>query len=311
MGRRPDRFREGGRHLPLGDAGFVVMREDDGVGRLFLRFFFPCCMIGKGTGHRRPIRTEIHMNSKYFSINEGGYSIRCKLYGTGAREYGRMVVYGHGFGGHKDTKAAERLAEKLLSKKKDVALVTFDLPGHGEDAMRELHLSDCDAYLDLVIRHLREKFGAKELYANATSFGGYVFLDHIRQHENPFRSVVLRCPAVEMLKVFTGLITEDHQRELSKGRPAMVGFDRKVRVTADYLRELEEHDLLTFDYSGLADSMLILQGTKDEIVPCEMVTSFADRNGLLCMTIEGADHRFQDPKKMDEAIKETLEFFDL
>ena len=115
MGRRPDRFREGGRHLPLGDAGFVVMREDDGAGRLFLRFFFPCCMIGKGTGHRRPIRTEIHMNSKYFSINEGGYSIRCKLYGTGAREYGRMVVYGHGFGGHKDTKAAERLAAKLLS----------------------------------------------------------------------------------------------------------------------------------------------------------------------------------------------------
>ena len=42
-----------------------------------------------------------------------------------------------------------------------------------------------------------------------------------------------------------------------------------------------------------------------------MVSDFADRNGLLCLMIEGADHRFMDPLKMDEAIKEILEFFEL
>ena len=50
------------------------------------------------------------MKETYFSINEDGLSIRCKLYGTGAREYSRVVIFGHGFGGHKDNRAAEKFA---------------------------------------------------------------------------------------------------------------------------------------------------------------------------------------------------------
>ena len=251
------------------------------------------------------------MNSKYFSINVSGYSIRCKLYGTDARQYERMVIFGHGFGGHKDNKAAEKFAGKLISKAKNVGVITFDWPGHGEDALRELHLNDCDHYLDSVIRYARENYGAKELYAYATSFGGYIFLRYIHEHGNPFRAMAFRCPAVEMRKVFNGILKKEDEILLAKGKPAMVGFDRKVRVTGEYLMELEENDITMYNFSEYADEMLILQGTKDEVVPPEMVSGFADRNGLLCLMIEGADHRFMDPLKMDEAIKEILEFFEL
>ncbi len=251
------------------------------------------------------------MKSKYFSINSSGYSIRCKLYGTDAREYGRIVIFGHGFGGHKDNRAAEKFAGKLLGKEKDVAVVTFDWPGHGEDAMRELHLADCDRYLDLVVHYLRENFSAKTLYAYATSFGGYLFLKYIHDHENPFNAIALRCPAVKMYEVFGRILTEEDRKLLTKGKPAIVGFDRKVRVSQDYLNSIQENDITAYDYSIYSDRILILTGTKDELVPCEMVTAFADRNDLCCMTIEGADHRFQNPLKMDEAIKEIIAFFDM
>ena len=87
--------------------------------------------------------------------------------------------------------------------------------------------------------------------------------------------------------------------------------DALITHLQDFLMELEENDITAYDFSEYADELLILQGTKDEVVPPEMVSDFADGNGLLCLMIEGADHRFMDPLKMDEAIKEILEFFEL
>ena len=91
------------------------------------------------------------MKTSYFSINEEGVSIRSKFYGTDARTYKRIVIFSHGFGGHKDNKSAEKFAEKILSKYKDIAVISFDWPCHGEDAIKQLALSDCDKYLGLVI----------------------------------------------------------------------------------------------------------------------------------------------------------------
>ena len=88
-------------------------------------------------------------------------------------------------------------------------------------------------------------------------------------------------------------------------------FQKRMKLNEEYLMELEENDITMYNFSEYADEMLILQGTKDEVVPPEMVSGFADRNGLLCLMIEGADHRFMDPLKMDEAIKEIMEFFEL
>ena len=50
--------------------------------------------------------------------------------------------------------------------------------------------------------------------------------------------------------------------------------------------------------------------TKDEVVPFEDSRMFADNNLIEFIPVEGADHRFQDPKKMDAAIKHIQTFFD-
>ena len=91
------------------------------------------------------------MKFKYYDVNSQGHSIRCKLYFNHPRELGRVVVFGHGFGGHKDNKAAEKFAERVLSKYKGVAVVCFDWPAHGSDVKKKLQLSDCDSYLTLLL----------------------------------------------------------------------------------------------------------------------------------------------------------------
>ena len=70
---------------------------------------------------------------RYFDINESGCSIRSKLYCGKPDEVRRVVVFCHGFGGHKDNKAAENLCHRIIAKWKATAVVAFDWPCLGED----------------------------------------------------------------------------------------------------------------------------------------------------------------------------------
>ena len=73
---------------------------------------------------------------KYFEINGQGHNIRCKLYYQGSGAAKRTVIFCTGFAGHKDNRAAEGFAEKLLSKHKDVNMVVFNWPAHGDDVKK-------------------------------------------------------------------------------------------------------------------------------------------------------------------------------
>lgn len=247
--------------------------------------------------------------NKYFSINDSGFSIRCKLYCNDPRATRHVVLFGHGFGGHKDNKAAERFAERLLAKKKDWAVLCFDWPCHGQDARRKLVLAECLGYLDRVVRYCGKTLRAESVSMYATSFGGFVTLVYLREFGNPFRRIALRCPALPMHASITSTImTEQNRLDLAKGKETLVGFDRKVRVSPAFMKELEAADVLPCDFSAEADKILILHGTKDEIIPMEPVRDFAERNGIPFLPVEGADHRFMDPNKMDSAIHEIISF---
>ena len=77
---------------------------------------------------------------RYFEINQKEQNIRCKIYSWDLKNIQRIVIFGHGFGGHRDNTAAEKFAERMLSKYKDCALLTFNWPSHGDDAKNTLHL---------------------------------------------------------------------------------------------------------------------------------------------------------------------------
>lgn len=248
---------------------------------------------------------------RYFEINEQNHNIRCKLYYQDLRAIRRVVIFCHGFGGHKDNAAAEKFAERMLSKYKGTAMITFNWPCHGDDVKKKLCLADCDAYLSLVTAYARQKFQTDDLYCYATSFGGYLTLKYIHDHGSPFRKIALRCPAVNMYAAITSAImTPEDMAKLQKGKDIPVGFDRKVMVSQSFLEELRANDIQALDFLDYAEDILILHGTADEIVPYETSFAFADNNLIEFISVEGADHRFRDPRKMEQAVKEILNFFE-
>ena len=95
----------------------------------------------------------------------------------------------------------------------------------------------------------------------------------------------------------------------NEGKPILVGFDRKIKVTQAFLDELKAADITQRDFTRLADDILILHGTKDEVVPFDSSKAFAEKNSIRFIPVENADHRFKNPLTMDAAIKEIEEFF--
>lgn len=249
---------------------------------------------------------------RYFEVNGSGHNVRCKLYCQDVHHLCRVVIFCTGFGGHKDNRAAEKFAERLLSKYKATALVTFNWPCHGDDVKKKLCLADCEAYLELVLSHVKEHFQPEALYAYATSFGAYVLLKYLSEKGNSFEKIALRCPAVNMYELLSQkIMTQDDLLRLQKGKEVFIGFDRKVPVNQTFLNELRQNDSRQRDFLDYAEDMLIVQGTKDEIAPCEEAATFAENNLIDFIPVPDADHRFQDPRKMETAIKHILQFFAL
>lgn len=248
---------------------------------------------------------------RYFEINKLGHNIRCKLYCVDPRNIRNTVIFCHGFGGHKDNASAARFAEKLLGKHKTAALITFDLPCHGKDVKKKLNLEDCGTYLDLVVQDAKEKYPG-ELYGYATSFGGYLMLNYIVREGNPFRKILLRSPAVNLYEAFTrNILSAQEWESLENGKEVQAGFDRKVPVTAAFLQQIRETDVRKLDLLDYAEDILILHGTRDEIIDFAAVRAFSEDQLIDLIPFEGADHRFRNPQTMDLAIKRILEFFQI
>ena len=167
-------------------------------------------------------------------------------------------------------------------------------------------------YLDNVIGYVKTRFCTDKLYGCATSFGGYLFLKYIAEKGDPFIKLALRCPAVDMYDVLTGrIMSDDNLAAIKKNKPVLIGFDRKVKITKDFLAELKENDITVSDYKSIGDDTIIIHGTKDEIVPFDAAEKFAADNGIAFYPVDGADHRFSDPQKMDTAIDLILSSFSM
>ena len=251
------------------------------------------------------------MNNKYFSINREGCSIRCTLYYNDLNAITQVVLCCHGFGGNKENKAALRLAQKVLHKRNDVGFLAFDWPCHGRDARKKLDLDDCDRYLTLVTDYARSDLGAQTLFVFATSFGAYLTLKYISEHENPFCKIALRSAAVRMFEVLDdeNIMTLKDRESLDKGKDVLVGFSRKIRITKKFADSLIAADITKRNYLAFSDMIILIHGTKDEIVPIAPVREFAEENGIPFFPIENADHRFVDSGKMEEATMDIVRFF--
>ena len=249
--------------------------------------------------------------ARYFDINQPGYSVKCKLYCDSPREVEHCIIFLHGFGGHKDNKAAERFAENVHSKMKRTAVLTFDWPCHGKDVRRKLTLDDCKIYLKLVLNYVKEELDPVDIFAYGTSFGAYLTLKYIYEEGNPFKKIVLRAAAITMYEsMLERIMTPENKALIDRGKEALVGFDRKVKVDKNFIEELREHDIRKNDYIDFAEDILMVHGEKDEIIPVDEVKKFADDNVIECIVVKNADHRFQNLDLLKLAHSYFIKFYE-
>ena len=259
---------------------------------------------------------------EYFELHRAGCNIRGKLYCTDREDIRTVILFGHGFGGHKDNQAAEKFAKRVQSQNEHTALITFNWPCHGDDTCSKLRLEACDDYLRLMIAYIQKRLGTEEaapgndsppeLYAYANSFGAYLFLKYISEHGNPFKKIALRSPAVKMFDVLTKTIMKEEDLErIRSGQTAQVGFDRKIEVDQIFLDSVDKTDITERDFLPYTEDILILHGTRDEVASFDAAKAFAEKNGIRFIPIENGDHRFLDPEKMRVASEEMIAFFGL
>lgn len=246
---------------------------------------------------------------KLFDINQQGLSIRCKLfYDKDPHAAENVVLILHGFGSSKDLKSNSKFGERLTAKYKNYAAIAFDFPAHGTDARKKLSVAECLTYIELVVAYAKETLNAKHVYAYGTSFGGYLVLKYIAERENPFEKIALRAPALQIYHSLSSRLSEDERHKISKGKEIMFGFERKMKVGKTFFDELQQGDILQYNYLDYADQMLIVHGTEDEMVDLSISQTFADENVIELIAIEGADHPFSNPKLMDLAIGKIVDF---
>ncbi len=134
-------------------------------------------------------------------------------------------------------------------------------------------------------------------------------MKYLAEHGEPFRRIALRCPAINIYESLTRDFTDEEWTQLARGKDVKRGHDRIVRLDSEFIGELKECDISRYDYIDYADDILIVHGTKDETVPIGVSEAFAEKNVIELLPVANADHRFSDPKGMDLAIHEIIEFF--
>lgn len=252
------------------------------------------------------------MIEKLFDINVPKHSIKCKLYCRDTRDIDGFVLYGHGFGGHRENGAAEKFANKFISKTKKSAVLVFDLPAHGSDVKKIVSLEDCNRYISIVVDYLNEKYDNPLINVYATSFGAYLFLKYIKENPNPFGKMAFRCPALTMYDATVEKIMVDRNfADLKKGKPTPVGFDRKVVLDRKFLDDIKKCDVAAMDFLDFAENMIIVHGEKDEIIPFRASKAFAEENLIEFVPVKKGDHRFLNPDSMNEAISCIIRFLDM
>ena len=250
---------------------------------------------------------------KHFDINEEGYSVRCRLFvhdsHKNERTFDHVAIVTHGFGSSKDTAGTAHFAEQLTSKYKDFAVIAFDWPCHGEDARKKLAVPECMTYLTLVTNYAKDTLGAKFLYNYSTSFGAYLTLRYILEVGDPFRKIALRSPGVNMYDSMSNHIAEEGFAQLTQGKALHVGCARKINIDPAFMDDLQSFDVNDHEYFDVADDILIIHGTKDEMIPIALSRQFAENNVIEFYPVEDANHPFQNPNHMALAIHKIIEFF--
>ena len=212
----------------------------------------------------------------------------------------------HGFCGDKNSSVIAALMEDL--DQYGIGVGTFDWPAHGSSSAKdeELTVENCLSDLETVLEHIREK-RTLPVSCFATSFGGYLAMLYRSRHPEAFEKTILRSPALRMAQSFLELLPEKERSCFLAGEPITRGFERKMQVTVSFYESHLSHPV--YDTPACApDSVLILQGDRDDVVMPGDTAAYAERNHISVEWFPGADHRYKAQGNLTRIVDVSRSF---
>lgn len=218
-----------------------------------------------------------------------------------------VLVAIHGFGGDAESSTIAKLATDLAEH--NVAVVAFDLHCHGADTSQgNLDLNKCFEYLESVMCYVERHFACPISFF-ATSFGGYLLLNYLKDKPNKYNKIILRAPAVYMDEILVNKILPEHgytKNDLESG-VLDLGFERNLYVDITFYNQLLHNRLHLPNPNYFYH---IIQGQKDNIVDYKQNELFFNESKHKYYYFPNADHRFKKDGELDKIsnIVETILF---
>lgn len=244
------------------------------------------------------------MKIEYINLKDNNIEIPVKIF-LPKNTVKKIIIACHGFGGDKESSTIKDLAEEMVLK--NIAVITFDFPAHGESKLdgKELTIENCIYNINTVYRYSK-KFNAP-ISLFATSFGAYVNLINIARNNNEFQEIVLRSPAIEMAKILKEVLLKESFSKYKENGYTILGFERKMKIPYSFYEELLNNNINKIYDNIEIPKMHIIQGNKDEIAMIEDTIKFVEnhKNQIELNIIDNGDHRMNSPELRKKVMSYT------
>lgn len=244
-------------------------------------------------------------NWKRFELKSpNGYKIMCKQkwLSTGSP----IVICVHGIGGSKESSVITALGERF--EKSNIDVLAFDWAAHGESPVDGDMLTVDNCLRDYVsVLEYAHSRNPSSISVFATSFGGYLTAQFRNLKPEAFRKTVLRSPALRMDKVIRTILQAEEFEAFKNGKQHNFGFARSLILGRSFYEDVLAHDAFTAP-AATPESVMIIQGDKDEVVDPADTIAYGEKNGIRVNIIEGAGHLYDHPGEKKEIISLAEKF---
>lgn len=230
------------------------------------------------------------MKIEYINLKDNNIEIPVKIF-LPQNTVKKVIIACHGFGGDKESSITTDLAKEMILK--NIAVVSFDFPAHGESKLdgKELTIENCINNINTVYRYSKKFNAPISLFAR--SFGAYVNLINIARNNNEFQEIVLRSPAIEMAKILKEVLLKESFSKYKENGYTILGFERKMKIPYSFYEELLNNNINKIYDNTEIPKIYIVQGNKDEIAMIEDTIKFVEnhKNQIELNIIDKGDHR--------------------
>ncbi len=214
------------------------------------------------------------------------------------------VVYLHGFASSPQSSKARFFGGKFAE-----AGVTFDAPQLDQGEFRNLTISGQMIVVGNAVSAHRGKLAKGEpLVLMGSSLGGYLAALYAQRHPKAVDRLVLLAPAFEFLQRWRErLSSQEIEKWKREGSIAIFHYGSKNEQRLDYqfLEDAAQYEAAP-DFHQRA---LILHGTEDTVVPCQVSHNFALEHTRVRVALFKSGHELTDV--LEDLWRETSRFLEI